>query len=543
MKNLKLVIHPLMFTLYGVLALFSNNISQIGLAGLRAILLTFVVSISIILFVRLIIHDGVKAGLISSGIILLVFSYGHVQNITEKWSIGHTKIGNTLILTLLWFVIMIAWGNWVLRKGKNQEIISNYLNWVSIILIIFPIYQLVMYNSNSNAARMWKEEYMEYAWNEGGVLNIKTTVQAGSTGERPDIYYIVLDAYTRADFLKNYYHYDNFWFIKALQDRGFCIADKSQANYTDTEYSLASSLNMIHIFDAPEFMHEKANLNDAGIISNIATQLILKNRVADFLRKQGYTFVAFDNGYPIALPSEADQLLKAPGVDNLSNSKIMFEMMLLDTSLGRLYFRIFGKEFAPLQTLFENHREKVLYTLDTFPEYAVKSGDYFVYAHVLSPHTPYVFGSEGEKLQGVDPYTLLDYDPGNSENVRLYPNQLNYINKLTLQAIDKILSKSEIPPIIILQGDHGSRVFSGGEPTVSDRMLLMFPILNAYYLPGTHCDLVYSTITPVNTFRVIFNDYFNTQLKLLEDKGYWLQTIDRKVEFIDVCQEYGYCAP
>jgi hypothetical protein len=45
-------------------------------------------------------------------------------------------------------------------------------------------------------------------------------------------------------------------------------------------------------------------------------------------------------------------------------------------------------------------------------------------------------------------------------------------------------------------------------------------ILNAYYLPLKDCDLVYDSITPVNTFRVIFNCYFGTNYKLLEDKSY-----------------------
>ena len=45
-------------------------------------------------------------------------------------------------------------------------------------------------------------------------------------------------------------------------------------------------------------------------------------------------------------------------------------------------------------------------------------------------------------------------------------------------------------------------------------------ILNAYYLPDVGQSVLYPSITPVNTFRVIFNLYFNTNYELLPDKSY-----------------------
>jgi hypothetical protein len=45
--------------------------------------------------------------------------------------------------------------------------------------------------------------------------------------------------------------------------------------------------------------------------------------------------------------------------------------------------------------------------------------------------------------------------------------------------------------------------------------------LYALHLPGHQNDgTLYSTISPVNTFRVIFNTYFGTKLPLLEDRSY-----------------------
>ena len=58
-------------------------------------------------------------------------------------------------------------------------------------------------------------------------------------------------------------------------------------------------------------------------------------------------------------------------------------------------------------------------------------------------------------------------------------------------------------------------------------------IFSAYYLPGIEKNPSYDIITPVNTFRIIFNSYFNTDYDLLENKMYL--TDDNSADyFIDV---------
>jgi hypothetical protein len=76
------------------------------------------------------------------------------------------------------------------------------------------------------------------------------------------------------------------------------------------------------------------------------------------------------------------------------------------------------------------------------------------------------------------------------------------------EIVPKLIANSATPPIIIIQGDHG--------PTVPSQARERMRILNVYYLPGVDAPL-YPTITPVNTFRVIFNTYFGQNLELLDD--------------------------
>jgi len=75
---------------------------------------------------------------------------------------------------------------------------------------------------------------------------------------------------------------------------------------------------------------------------------------------------------------------------------------------------------------------------------------------------------------------------------------------------------SSNPPIIILQGDHGPAFYTTSKietTCLSERT----SILNAYYLPNLHINPLYEHITPVNSFRVIFNAYFSTHFELQDD--------------------------
>jgi hypothetical protein len=87
--------------------------------------------------------------------------------------------------------------------------------------------------------------------------------------------------------------------------------------------------------------------------------------------------------------------------------------------------------------------------------------------------------------------------------------------------IQKILDESEIPPIIIIQSDHGPGMSLDHRLMELSDLHERMSILNAYYLPGEKTDQLYVGITPVNTFRVIFNEYFGANLPLLEDRSFY----------------------
>jgi hypothetical protein len=134
----------------------------------------------------------------------------------------------------------------------------------------------------------------------------------------------------------------------------------------------------------------------------------------------------------------------------------------------------------------------------------------FAYIHLISPHPPFVFGPNGEPTYPPDFWNENREYPADLY-AKGYQNQLTFLNQKMLEAIDTILANSDTPPIIILQGDHGPWL-----QTNEKRMR----ILNAYYLPG-HKDKLYPAITPVNTFRLIFDTYFGGKYDMLPDISYF----------------------
>ena len=58
-------------------------------------------------------------------------------------------------------------------------------------------------------------------------------------------------------------------------------------------------------------------------------------------------------------------------------------------------------------------------------------------------------------------------------------------------------------------------------------------ILNAYYLSAYDKNELYESVTPVNSFRMIFNHLFDTGYDLLEDRSYF-SDYELPYKFIDV---------
>jgi len=437
-------------------------------------------------------------------------------------------------LAFTWFVLFLGWCFVVLKVLKNYDTISKYFTTVSIILMVFPIYTLFGFYFQMIGKDLNVQEFLQDTWNEYGITTAEENLVAPES--KPDIYYIILDSYARSDILDELYGYDNSSFDASLESRGFYVATRSRSNYARTAFSLSSSLNMISINAFPAYLTRGFTFDKNKLVLTASHDILHKNRFMDILRQQGYQIVSFDTGLELLNFPDADYYMIPPVVDeSIYTTRHLFEIFLLDLLGGEFFGQAEGSENNGVSSMFEAHRERILYTFDNIDQFASMNGDFFVFVHLIAPHEPFVFGPNGEPNENSDVFTFEDISRSHND-YNLYIGEVKYLNILLLETIDQILSESDVPPIIILQSDHGSRL-NPEDKQIDDVMdKVSFPILNTYYLPGVEAETVlYPSVSPVNTFRIILNSYFGTELDLLEDRSYdW--NVDTDYEFVPVCE-------
>lgn len=475
--------HPLLFGVYPVLQLLAANIDESRLsAGLRAFLLSLAASSLVFFLLNLWLKRIGLAALLSSILLISFFSYGHLYTgIKELGEIG-ILLGRHRFLLPLWLLVTILalYLTWRRRDSLFQG--NRLFSLVAVILLVFPLVQI---------GGFWLRNRDE------GLAAATGARLTAATEDLPDIYYIITDAYSRDDLMQSFYNFDNSAFLQQLEDLGFFIAECSLSNYPKTRLSLTSSLNLDY-------------LENLGITANDQSdefwRRIRRSTVRKTLEEYGYKTVSIQTGFYWTEWEDADVYLSRGGQGiSVFGTLNSFEALLLQTTMLRAVFDLqplLSENFVSAVNLSprREHYEIVQYQLDSLDRITAIEGPKFVFAHLLIPHGPFVFDAEGNFLAE------------NPDLIDAYVEQVKYTNQRLIEALAQILAESDQPPVIILQGDHGGP----GTQEGFDRM----KILNAYYLPEGE-ELLYPSISPVNSFRLVFDTYLGTDYRLIEDLSYY----------------------
>jgi hypothetical protein len=510
----KIPFHSLLFAIYPVLALLAVNIHEVSVSVLWRPLVVVLCGVGIIfVLLRLILHNWSKAALVTSFLILLVFSYGRLYEYLKTTPLAETGVVRHRYLIILFFVILIV-GVWLIIKHiRDLKPATGILNIIAIILIAYPLFQTISYLLNTSSGEQSVEE-----WTPGTSL-LSLDSQAG----KPDVYYIILDTYARSDRMKSELGFDNSEFTSKLEKMGFYVARCSRSNYNNTHNSIVSSLNMSYL---PDLYAQGAA---QGISIPDIWMLIKPNAVRRNFEALGYKIVAFDTGFEWTRIDDADLYLER-GADAYGVQLVNpFEQMLIDTTPLKIYTD-YRSKFKLDKYLGGTHPQANFigqeeFILDELPKLTAISEPTFTFAHIDIPHPPYVF-SPGGYLTDPGYWSVPVKGAVDEEHFRSgYIYAVEYINERMLTIVSEILKKSSTPPIIIIQGDHG---YGEGEN---------FPILNAYFLPGVDPDVLYPIISPVNSFRLVFNEYFEANLDLLPDQSFLVTDVTQALpERLPGCQ-------
>jgi hypothetical protein len=278
-----------------------------------------------------------------------------------------------------------------------------------------------------------------------------------------------------------------------------------RSNYMHTTLSLPSLLNAAHL---TELTNEMGPATSDPSIPNYLTE---HNRTVRFLRARGYRFIFFPSQWWLSTRHnrEADVEFRQwpqPSARELSHTELrrkVREISLLDD----------------LQPDLSDDLDHVRRTLDGLRK-VPRMGEgkpAFAFAHIMKPHHPFVFDARCHVRQH-HPARRGRGDSG-------YPVQLRCLNPLVLQLVDTLLASSAIPPIILIQGDHGTKTLGATSARSAARISPSaarerFGAFGAYYLPDGGALEFGDTVTVVNVLGNVLRYYFGADLPRQPDDLY-----------------------
>lgn len=488
---------------FPVLSLYSANLDWITFSQLLLPLLILpLTALILLLLFAAIYRNSDKACFVSVCFVALMWSYGLVVQPGQVHGGGAPP--DSWVRVLLYQGMLLVFGVLavaVFRSRRPWSTAATVVTILAVSILCVPILQI--------------------GWFRAANLSAARSVTPGNTGKTrsgaamirlaPDIYHIILDGYSRDDVLAKVYGVDNTPFLDALRSRGFRIMPESRSNYMQTIMSLTSMMNMTYLDQLP------APKTSAFLYREQLALFFQYSAVLGELQRRGYTCVR--------LLSDVEILNGGAGIE-LRPPRVMFDLTRIDlygTLIRSTPLRVFPIDTwlaAPSQPLVRFQFEALQQ-----PMPAVK-GPLFVFAHILSPHPPFIFDRNGNTPPGPLQRSVADGSdfPGSVQEYRRgYAEQVSFVNKQVLKAVDFILSRYPLyrRPVIIIQGDHGGGLGYHEEKLEETLLWERAGILNAYLLPSAvHFDL-YDKITPINTYRVILDGLFGLDFKRLPDRTYY----------------------
>lgn len=375
---------------------------------LSLIVLTFV-AVSTYLSLRFI-RNKMKAALVISIFIFINLFYQDITIVLYKQNsidsfvksiTAYREIFTIPFLILLWVVLSLL----ILKSKRQLYDINLFLN---ITISVYVILELIfLFTVPVNKVELSDREPFP-------------VIKSISKEYKPDIYYIVLDSYTSSESLKKYWNFENDSFEINLQKLGFSVIQQAKAAYTYTPYAIASYLNSSELVIDTTKKYNERNL----------IMLIRKNRMDEWLKCNNYN---------------------------------CYNYSLFDCFGHKKYYNAFTYYHFLGRTIWYTNAVKLYHFIHPQSRYTqtnleifevVKSnaaGDNgnpkFIYAHLMTPHSPYVFDSTGKPFE--ENSKLSDEEK--------YLQQLIFVNSKALDLVTHILENSEKEPVIIIQGDHGFR--------------------------------------------------------------------------------------
>lgn len=489
--------YAIFFWVNSILTLWKTNLGQVNAYALiRPLLLTLLVAGAVWAINQLWMRSAQRAAALTAWEGILFTTYGHVYGLIENQQIGGWVYGRHRYLLLIWLLLTVLGYSVVRKLPERMDQLTRFANLLSLALVLYPLVEAIVSFAGQSPSAGSKAETASTSAQE---LNMPETL--------PDVYFIVLDGYGRQDLLANRYYYDNTEFIDFLKEKGFYVADCSRSNYNHTWFSIASTLNMNYI----------QNLGGENERAR-PTELIKHSRLRSSLAELGYKMVSFETGYDFTDITDADVYIHTGQSwalqETFSAPVNSFELMYLSTTLATAALEMRGISEDQIDQAVKRDRMEFTYTqLAQVPRI---QGPKLVYAHINTTHPPFVYLRDEQQRSAEEAQDARI--PTLGTQTRLYRDAIITSDEKMEGVISSILAESATPPIIVLEGDHG--------PFLSNDTEHLFDNLNAYYFPDQDYSRLYPSISSVNSFKVVLDQFFGATEILQDDISYYSTTND-----------------
>lgn len=498
-KNLKT--WPVFLLLLPVFFIYSGYNELFGFLTLKFILLNLLeILLGLLMILALsfwIFRSNSKASVFTFFFSLFCLAFGYLHDSLKQLSMSLFLTRFTVILPLITF-LFIALAIYLVKRKSGFTELYLFLNLLFVILLLSEI---------PNSIKRYKldksvHNLIDFRFN---VFNDYNLAKQMPDSLKPDIYFLVFDAMAsskslEADLGKNNYQLDTF-----LLQHGFYVAANSRANYNWTIHSLSSTLNMDYL---PAWIAPVVNDPKAFFWGSAS---ILDNSLFLILKREGYQIHSYQ---PVSFDNK-----DWPGSSYFSSLKKYH--YYFKTLPGRIYRDVFWNytkinvdfiQEEQMKIIDIRNRDKKNY-FDTTKALIKKSclqtgKPKFIYGHFMLPHEPYTFDSSGN-VKSANQTIVKRYE----DDAAAYFNQVLFAGKVIRELTTYIQQHNKKNTIIIVEGDHGYRTETGNKNGYT------FQNLNAIYFPDRDYTLLYDSLSPVNTFRIVLNKYFSAQLPLLKDSS------------------------
>ncbi|HEY7502534.1 MAG TPA: hypothetical protein VH700_00440 [Gemmatimonadales bacterium] len=487
--------YPFLIALIPTLNYAANNPAQYGMRDLAFLVAITLAACAAVYAIASLVSQGRAAPGLPAFVTLLVVACFFDYRRVARMLTGDPVHPPHLLLVPVWVVLSALLVRWIHRRQTVLDGLGRFLSLMAALLVAWSLFQV---------GKGWVLGERMVA-QSGLVRELARPIEgpAGVSGTRRDVYLIVLDEYANSDVLWERFDFDNRPFEDSLRSLGFYLPRIVRSNYLHTTLSLPSLMNSAHLVALEREVGAKVKH------PRLPNYLLAHSRVAAYLQERGYEYVFFPSEWwhSTGADPSANVVFRAYGGFDLMRSM----------SAGELERTVRG---ITLLSYFDRthhwEAEHVRRTLNGVAHLAGSGGaPRFVFAHIIKPHDPYVFDREC----GVLPRQKEDEEAGP------YLDQIQCLNRLVLATVHRILARSEVPPIIILQGDHGSKLLHAtGYPTPEDvppaAARERFGAFGAYYLPDGGEEAFGDTVTVVNVMGNVLRHYFGAHLPRAGDEQY-----------------------